>query len=771
MSATRFPTWALGYCDELSVRPGEAVSFRVSGAGVATVDAQLVRLIHGDTHPQGPGFKEVAVPADIDGTYPLVEQSTHHGSYARIPDARRILAEAEAGVSLFAMVQPFTETGEQPLMSAWDTADGTGMALVLEPGLRPAFWMTGASGTQRVVLADGLQAGVWYAVCGSWDPGRGAISVRAAPVVNSCNSQFGPLTRLASHRAEADASPPRPLPEVDLLLGALDACDGRTVRGTYNGKLALPCVYGGRLTDPELVTLAGSGARPAVTDRLLAWWDLSRGIETTTITGLPAGPHGADGADGPDGPDGPHGGPDGELINLPVRGVTAHNWDGSCYEWPQAPELYGAVHFHEDDIDDVGWSTTCTLTVAPDLPSGVYALRLRAGDFEDHVPFFVRARPGREGRVALVLPTASYMAYADEHLATAAPMGQAIVGHTPALQPMDLLLMEHPELGLSMYEVHPDGSGVSFSSRRRPILNMRPSHRFSFLGTWQFPSDLYIVDWLEQRGYDYDVLTDEDLHREGVAALRPYRAVMTGTHPEYTSEAMLDAYEAYVAGGGNVMYMGGNGFYWVVSYSAEKPWIMEVRRGENGVRAWQAAPGETTHSTTGEKGGIWRNRGRPPQKLFGTGFTSEGYAGSFHYHRMPDGELAQMGWIFDGIDADERIGDFGLVGGGAAGQEIDRADVTLGTPPHTYLLASAQNQNDSYKVVPEEIDFMFDGVGGTEHPNVRADLTYFEAAGGGAVFSTSSIAWSGSLSHAGYENNVSRITGNVLDRFIGRDRG
>jgi N,N-dimethylformamidase len=55
---------------------------------------------------------------------------------------------------------------------------------------------------------------------------------------------------------------------------------------------------------------------------------------------------------------------------------------------------------------------------------------------------------------------------------------------------------------------------------------------------------------------------------------------------------------------------------------------------------------------------------------------------------------------------------------------------------------------------------------------VRADLTYFEAPGGGAVFATSSIAWSGALSHAGYENNISRITGNVLDRFIrGADDG
>jgi len=301
-------------------------------------------------------------------------------------------------------------------------------------------------------------------------------------------------------------------------------------------------------------------------------------------------------------------------------------------------------------------------------------------------------------------------------------------------------------------------------------VNMRPRHRFSFMGTWQFPSDLYIVDWLEHFGYRYDVLIDEDLHRDGMAALTPYRAVMTGSHPEYASERMLDAYEGYAASGGHLMYMGGNGFYWVITYSDEKPWVMEVRRGEAGVRAWQAAPGETTHSTTGEKGGLWRNRGRAPQKLFGTGFASEGYSGSYHYSRMPDSDDPAVAWMFDGVEPGVPIGDFGLVGGGASGQEIDRADVALGTPPGTFLLASAYHQDDSYKVVPEEIEFMFDGLGGTEYPNVRADMTYFESAGGGAVFAASSIAWSGALSFGEYENNVSRITANVLDRFIGGRR-
>ena len=49
---------------------------------------------------------------------------------------------------------------------------------------------------------------------------------------------------------------------------------------------------------------------------------------------------------------------------------------------------------------------------------------------------------------------------------------------------------------------------------------------------------------------------------------------------------------------------------------------------------------------------------------------------------------------------------------------------------------------------------------------IRAEIVFFETPSGGAVFSTGSIAWCGSLSHNGYDNNVSRLTGNVLRRFM-----
>jgi N,N-dimethylformamidase len=45
-------------------------------------------------------------------------------------------------------------------------------------------------------------------------------------------------------------------------------------------------------------------------------------------------------------------------------------------------------------------------------------------------------------------------------------------------------------------------------------------------------------------------------------------------------------------------------------------------------------------------------------------------------------------------------------------------------------------------------------------------MVFFAIPDGGAVFSVGSMAWAGSLSHNGYQNNVSRITGNVLRRFL-----
>jgi len=235
---------------------------------------------------------------------------------------------------------------------------------------------------------------------------------------------------------------------------------------------------------------------------------------------------------------------------------------------------------------------------------------------------------------------------------------------------------------------------------------------------WGLPADLHLIDWLEARGFAYDVITDEDLHREGAAVLRPYKVVLTGTHPEYYSAAMLDGMEDYLTAGGRLMYLGGNGFYWVTSYHPGKPHVIEVRKGESGSRAWQARPGEYFHSTTGERGGLWRNRARAPQKLVGAGFAAQGFDYSTYYRRMPDSHDRRTEFIFEGIPESEVIGDFGLSGGGTAGYEIDRYDLMLGTPPDALLLASSEEHSDNVQRVVEEVFFNYPGTGGTQDPGV-----------------------------------------------------
>ena len=376
---------------------------------------------------------------------------------------------------------------------------------------------------------------------------------------------------------------------------------------------------------------------------------------------------------------------------------------------------------------------------------------------------------GPTADIVFLAPTASYMAYANYRLALHGEDCEVNECRLIALQPHDVFLASHPEFGSSLYDLHSDGSGVCYSSRLRPDLGMRPkvqrwdSMASSFLR--QFNADTHILDWLEAKRHRYDVVTDEDLHAEGPACLAPYRAVITGTHPEYHSTAMWDALGAYTEGGGRLIYMGGNGFYWRIAYSRDLPGVIEVRR-EGGTRCWDSASGELYFGFNGEPGGLWRHVGRPPQRLTGVGFVSMGFDRSSCFRRLPDSFDPRAAFIFDGIGDDEPIGDFGLIGNGTAGIEIDRAEPGLGTPPHALVVASSVfEHSDIYRVTPEELSYNAPTATGTTSPLVRADMVFFETPNGGGVFSVGSITWCGALSHNGYDNNVSRITDNVLQRF------
>src|SRR5699024_6635621 len=243
--------------------------------------------------------------------------------------------------------------------------------------------------------------------------------------------------------------------------------------------------------------------------------------------------------------------------------ATGYRWTGKELNFIHAPEQYGAIHFHDDDLTDANWDVDFEWQIPESLPSGVYAAHVHAGELEeDYIVFFVRPKKNQPtAKTVLIMPTASYLAYANNRFQDI-PVAQLMFGRAPVVQREDMYLGEHAEYGLSTYDHHYDGTGVCYTSALRPILNMRPLYRHNLSPSlWQFNADLHLIDWLTEMGYDFDIITDHDLHAEGAALLNQYTVAITGSHPEYYSYEMLDGIEDFQENGGRFMYMGANGFY------------------------------------------------------------------------------------------------------------------------------------------------------------------------------------------------------------------
>jgi len=737
-----------GYCDKLSAAPSETIQFMVN-CELPTYTVDVVRIICGDTNPQGPGVKEKVVKTPVSKTYKGRKQTIETGSYVTISSSP--LLENLESFSFQAMIWPTTpEKGRQVIMAKFRDRDKSGVALVIaeRDGSIGLVLGDGHGNGETLTTGKPLLAREWYFVGVSYDAKTHEVAIYQEPLVHyplvADAAEVHTKTKIAG--IGKNQSP--------LMFGAFRSGTGRTqLDGKYNGKIDSPCLANRVLSRAEMEMLKRGPVPTQLSSAVIGSWDFSRDISSVKVTDTS--------------PNLLHG----EVVNMPARGMKGYNWTGEVMNWQEAPEQYGAIHFHDDDTYDAGWEVDFALTIPATMKSGLYAARLRAGDEEDYIPFAVKPAPGKEKQTAFLLPTASYMAYANEHMGTNAGLVELVTGRLTILDKNALFLNEHREYGASCYDSHSDGSGVCYSSRLRPILNMRPKH-ISALGghgssLWQFNADTHITDWLEAMGYEFDVITDEDLHYQGFELLKPYRVILTGSHPEYHSRQMWDAMMAYQNQGGRLIYMGANGWYWRIAYHPEMPGLIEVRRNEGGIRTWAAEPGEYYHNFTGEYGGLWRRQGRPLQMIVGTGFTAQGFDISAPYRRLPDSFNPRAAFIFAGVSADEIIGDFGLIGGGAAGLEIDRADRQLGTPPHALVLATSQGgHTDVYLVVCEELLLTYPGLGGSENDLVRADMVFYEMPNGGAVWSSSSIAWAGSLSHNKYHNNVSRITNNVLKRFV-----
>ena len=736
----------MGYCDRFSVRPGQSIRFMVS-SDVSSYGAELVRLRHLDTSPEGPGFKYDAVASDISGEYAGRSQNIHTGSAVTIQHHQ--LLNCTDGFTLHAWIYPTTpQKGIQGLLSKWSDRDRAGYCLFIddEGGLALALG-DGAGQPETISTGVGMKKSHWYSVAATCDTGSGEVCLFQEPMapwpVGNPSASVRKTVRPQAIGISDEA----------FLIAARGQTgdDGKTASAAhFNGKIDSPSLYSCALPGHQIEQLR-QGNLGAGGDALVAGWNFSIDISSQHVTDT--SPNHLDG----------------RTLNMPMRAAIGHNWKGSEVDFRNCPSEYGAIHFHDDDLEDAAWDVAFEWTVPETFPSGIYAAQLTSGDAVDYVPFAVSPGPDQpRTHIAFLAPSLTYLAYANQQYND--PMRAELgLADSEQIAPADQYMRDHKLM--SLYDMHCDGTGVCYSSRLRPILNMKPGYRnapMSLAAGWPhgLNADMHLLDWMDAKSFEYDVISDDDLHLEGAELLAPYCVIVTGTHPEYWTRQMLDAMSAYQSRGGRLIYLGGNGFYWVTSFDPERPHLIEVRRF-GGSRPWEAVPGEYHHSTTGELGGNWRLRNRAPQKLSGVGWVATGSGVNRPYRRNQDSFDARAAFIFAGVGDDELIGDFPslVYGHGAAGFEIDRHDHALGTPEHALVLASSFEHSDDYQLALEDQLASGAPTDGSQNPLVHADMVYYEGPDDGAVFSVGSISWCGSLSYNGYDNNVSRITENVLRRF------
>ncbi len=397
----------------------------------------------------------------------------------------------------------------------------------------------------------------------------------------------------------------------------------------------------------------------------------------------------------------------------------------------------GSLHFHTDDLDDCRWPVTQTIPVPPDTPAGLYAVVVDDGATSVEVPFVV---PGR-AEVMLLVPTLTWQAYGN-------------LGRSPEDWP-----------GRSHYSLHADGSPVVVTTARRPCPTLSPRARLEVDGgdgfaangsvvTHLMMADLYAWHWLESEGMAPGIVDDRELHSDGVDGLGDARLLVLSAHPEYWTERMLDAFDTFLNRGGSVIYLGGNGLYWVTSLHPEAPHLMEVRRW-GGSQTCSVEPGDREHQFEDQIGGLWADSDRPPSASVGVSFSGFG-ADCLEFVRTEDGKSEEWDWVFEGVG--DVFGAEGINTG--AGNEFDAFDPGMPTPGVSVVLATAGPS------APDHFGTFESGRGRAPDPAVRADLVMTRTPAGGLVLAIGSITASGCLVVQDSPAPLRRLCTNVVRKVM-----
>jgi len=276
----------------------------------------------------------------------------------------------------------------------------------------------------------------------------------------------------------------------------------------------------------------------------------------------------------------------------------------------------------------------------------------------------------------------------------------------------------------------PKYSPPSFLSLRRPNPSTTPISDGQ--GNHLTLAELWVLSWLEDAGYAIDAYCDHDFHM-GIEDLSEYRALILNTHPEYWTLEMRDQIEQFLAGGGRLLYLGGNGLFEKCVFNDEA----------DGLFFYNGATVDGVDAEQQRVPSFFRNLNppRPERPILGVAYEPSGSWTSTRapYKVEPDNQHR----FFSGVHpVNGEIGQTGL-NGGASGWEMDTTfdfGFESGSAPADCQLL-ARGTNNEY----------------------GSCMTYYDHPGGGFVFSTGSLCFGGSLVQ---DDNLQVIVENALNECL-----
>ena len=178
-----------GYSDKYSAHPGDEIKFYVNAEHNDKYETQIVRLIHGDTNPEGPGYKEEEIESNCNGNYQGKNQKIHGGSYIVIPQHDNLNVKS---FTMQAYIFPTTpDKGRQGIITKWNEKDKKGFGLFVDDEGCLSVEIGDGSQVTKISSDKQLLRKVWYLVAVTFDAETRRVTLYQEPRVTSTNGVLG----------------------------------------------------------------------------------------------------------------------------------------------------------------------------------------------------------------------------------------------------------------------------------------------------------------------------------------------------------------------------------------------------------------------------------------------------------------------------------------------------------------------------------------------------------------------------------------------------